>query len=547
MNNSFDSSDRIDYLCDRYLQNDMSEEEAKEFLNFAAKDEFLWDRLRGEYITDALLRDIGDTADEIPFIEGRTGARTTKRKKIFHFFNSVLRFSGTAAAVLLITSAIVFLGSRLVERNISEKYIAESALPYAEKENSAAPETTSNALATILKMDQVVWKEGSPLYRTGDIITAGWLRFHSGSLLIEFFSGATVQVNGPADFMVVSQNLAYCASGKVFAHVPPQAVGFTVDVPQMKIIDKGTEFSLNVQAKKTEVQVLKGKVLLDHSSSVIEPLLAGESVLATNDGNIHRIKSISSPPESNLFQTDLSEEQIKRLRNSWDHKMKKIEEDPALLLLFDMEQIDGKTEINRSKNNSSAANGTIVGCQKGIGSFPGKTGLEFRRISDRIRFCVPDDLESCTLFARIRIDGLDRKNNNILMSDGCRSRGIVWSISRLEENKAFIRFDVRDKSSERFFHYHSIPCLDLNDIGHWISLAVVIDAKAGRIYHYLNGKKISEALLEHKFPVQINYAELGNGRTSQVKSQYVLRNFCGAMDQFAIFNRSLNSGEIGEL
>lgn len=547
MNHHFDTNERIDYLCDRYLQKDIDANEAKEFLDQIDADPTLLDRLNDQFMTDALLLDIADSSDEFPLMVDLRSRLAKKNGKYGRLIRPILRFSGTAVVVLLISTAVVFFGSRLVEKNISEKYLSESALPCLEKGTSADLETMSNALATILKIDQVVWKKGSPLYKPGDIITSGWLRFDSGSLLIEFFSGATVQVNGPADFMVVSQNLAYCSKGKVFAQVPPQAIGFTVDVPQMKIIDKGTEFSLNVQSKKTEIQVLKGKVLLDRSSSVIEPLLEGESVLATNDGMIQRIHAVSSPPEKDLFQSGLSEDQRKQLRDRWEEKMRKIECDPALLLLFDMEQESGRTEINRSKGDLAAKNGTIVGCQKGGGSFPGKRGIEFRRICDRIRFCVPNDLDSCTLFARIRIDGLDRKNNSILMSDGNKARGIAWSISRLENNRAFIRFEVRDDHSDQYIHYDSIPCLDLNDIGHWISIAVVIDKKVGRLYHYLNGKRISESLLEHDFPIRIDFAELGNGQNFHSESQYVLRHFCGAMDQFAIFNRPLDSREIGEL
>ena len=54
------------------------------------------------------------------------------------------------------------------------------------------------------------------------------LRLKSGAILIEFFSGATVVLEGPADFEIISKKKGHLSNGKLNAHVPPQARGFTI-------------------------------------------------------------------------------------------------------------------------------------------------------------------------------------------------------------------------------------------------------------------------------------------------------------------------------
>ena len=81
----------------------------------------------------------------------------------------------------------------------------------------------------------------------------------SGFAQIDFYSGATVILEGPAEFRLISRTEAYCTRGKLRATVPAQAQGFTIGSPKLDLIDRGTEFGLDV-GEKTQVHVFQGKV-----------------------------------------------------------------------------------------------------------------------------------------------------------------------------------------------------------------------------------------------------------------------------------------------
>ena len=50
-------------------------------------------------------------------------------------------------------------------------------------------------------------------------------------------------------------------TGKVTANVPPRAIGFRIDTPDMEVIDLGTEFALRVDpAGESRLHVLEGEV-----------------------------------------------------------------------------------------------------------------------------------------------------------------------------------------------------------------------------------------------------------------------------------------------
>src|SRR5205085_6062766 len=93
-----------------------------------------------------------------------------------------------------------------------------------------APEPTDDTVAVLLQAPGAVW-EGADPPRAGAPLAAGWLRLKSGAAHIEFYSGATVILQGPAELKLISRMSAYCARGKLRATVPPQAQGFTVGAP----------------------------------------------------------------------------------------------------------------------------------------------------------------------------------------------------------------------------------------------------------------------------------------------------------------------------
>src|SRR5437763_8454369 len=94
-----------------------------------------------------------------------------------------------------------------------------------------AAEPTDNSVAVLLRAPGAVWGETEMSTRVGAPLRSGWLRLKSGFAHIEFYSGATVILEGPAELQLVSRSEAYCSRGKLRATVPQQAQGFTITTP----------------------------------------------------------------------------------------------------------------------------------------------------------------------------------------------------------------------------------------------------------------------------------------------------------------------------
>lgn len=89
---------------------------------------------------------------------------------------------------------------------------------------------------------------------------------------VRFDSGADVVIEGPAEFELKSSVGMVLFSGRVYAHVPRQAIGFTVETLDSRVIDLGTEFGVYaVPMQGTELHVFEGKtqMVLPRSNSML--------------------------------------------------------------------------------------------------------------------------------------------------------------------------------------------------------------------------------------------------------------------------------------
>src|SRR5207245_6588511 len=122
-----------------------------------------------------------------------------------------------------------------------------------------AGEQEDSSVALLRHAPGAVWDSPDPP-RAGAALPRGRLRLKSGYAHIQFYSGATVILEGPAGFWLTSRTAAYCASGKLRAIVPSQAEGFRIGTPTVEVVDRGTEFGLRVdEGGKAEGHVFQGK------------------------------------------------------------------------------------------------------------------------------------------------------------------------------------------------------------------------------------------------------------------------------------------------
>lgn len=89
---------------------------------------------------------------------------------------------------------------------------------------------------------------------------------------IQFDSGAGVVIEAPAEFELKSHDRMVLFAGRLYANVPRQAIGFTVETLDSTVVDLGTEFGIYaVPMQGTELHVFEGKtqMALPRSTSML--------------------------------------------------------------------------------------------------------------------------------------------------------------------------------------------------------------------------------------------------------------------------------------
>lgn len=120
---------------------------------------------------------------------------------------------------------------------------------------------SSNAIAKLISAEHCRWGEPASTIAVGTGLAAQRLRLESGTAELEFRSGVRAILHGPCTFMLKSPNAGFLAAGRIDASVPASAIGFAVDTPSARVIDRGTKFGVEVHASgDTDVHVFQGRV-----------------------------------------------------------------------------------------------------------------------------------------------------------------------------------------------------------------------------------------------------------------------------------------------
>lgn len=409
---------------------------------------------------------------------------------------------------------------------------------------------TSKAVALLNNVVNAQWNNAGPVPQPGEPLEPGLLQLQSGLAQIVFYSGARVVVEGPAELRVVTQDHIIFRRGRLTADVPAQASGFRVETPHSTLIDLGTSFGLHVKERQTELHVFKGAVKLQSSRNAGGHDFTEGAGAVVDSSNAARPIKANPAAFASLFDLQEKSQATQTLRyDRWRVASERLNRDPSLLVRFDFEdtrpsrwQLENVCKRSRNDATNSA---TVVGCEWVQGRWPGKRAIEFQGVSDRVRLNVPGEFEALTLASWIRVQGLDRKLNSLFMSDGFDTGTIHW----LVRHDGVLGLTIVGEGSGNFQIVTSPPVLTLEKFGMWLHLAVVLDGRTGRAVHYVNGLPVSEKELKIKLPYRIGTGELGNWnpRGFPGNDPFMIRNFSGAMDEFCLFNRALDAGEVRDL
>ena len=123
------------------------------------------------------------------------------------------------------------------------------------------PQTHFKGVAVVTRQVDAAWGRGGLKVRIGHPLPTGRLVLESGLAQIEFYQGVTAVLEGPAELVLLDENRAICHRGRIRALVSPQAKGFTIQTPESRVVDLGTELGVLVKPDApTEVHVFDGEV-----------------------------------------------------------------------------------------------------------------------------------------------------------------------------------------------------------------------------------------------------------------------------------------------
>ena len=406
---------------------------------------------------------------------------------------------------------------------------------------------TSTAVAVLTRSVEARWAARTGPLRVGSALEPGWLHLESGMAQVVFYSGARLVMEGPAELKLISANEAVCPVGRLLAEVSPPARGFRVRTDQMNVVDLGTAFGIDASAARTEVHVFKGKVEFRQGTAAKQGLKEGQAAaVAGNAAPSFMVASTAAfTPLFEFQQRSLASEANRY--DQWRLASAQRNQDPSLLVHLDFENLSDSdwTLRNAAEENKSVSDLTIVGCQRAEGRWREKLALEFQSVNDRVRLAVPGEFDSLTLSAWVCVKGLDRQINSLFMCDGFEPGTLHWLIRR----DGVLGLTVMNVRSGKHQIVASPPVITLDKIGMWLHLAVVLDGRAQRVSHYVNGVQVSSQALRLRPPFRISAAELGNWNASDFSNNdpALIRNFSGAMDEFCLFRRALDAAEIRTL
>ncbi len=380
----------------------------------------------------------------------------------------------------------------------------------------------------------------------GSALEPGVFEIKSGMAQLEFMQGATAILEGPADAKLINANAVSIRSGKLRAHVPKVAIGFSVDLPMGQVVDLGTDFGVEVHPEgSAEVFVYRGKVQYKgvdfEGNEVLNELSGGEAIYLDSFG-------ISTPldmPSGNFLGTaDLafrSLENAHKRRSAWMKKSKELAADPNTLLYYGFDGHDSWSRVVRDETNraSGAGDGAVIGCNWTEGRWPGKGALEFAQDNDRVCLNLNKSLKQATLVAWVRLNGLGVDGAPLVFSRPHLDGAIGWSVN--PSGKLVLEV----KTSNLIETYESAVAFPPDRLGKWVHLATSFDAEKKWVNHFINGRSFSRERINRANSISLKKGLLGHFQAFPDRNPKL--SLRGSIDEFAIFSSVWDEGTIREL
>ncbi|MBG87630.1 MAG: hypothetical protein CMO80_12115 [Verrucomicrobiales bacterium] len=409
-------------------------------------------------------------------------------------------------------------------------------------------------VAVIARTAEAQWKNGESPRNPGSMLSPGRIHLESGMAQIDFFGGAHVILEGPAELELLSPGEALLHSGSAHCRVTEHGKGFRLSPPGMKVTDLGTSFGLRVPKQgEPELHVLDGKVIVETAGTEPRELNASDAV-RLNDTQLTAAEySPKLFPEENELTRRERQAMTTRSVEWWDQTLK-WQHEPETLLHYTL--VSDVYQHQRIENHAPEADGMshgmVIGGRWAEGRWPWKRALEFRRPADRVLLGLPGEYRQISIAKWLRVDAFTQPKNVLLKSKSAQ-RGTTRIYADAQRSPGQIRWEL-DQDGRMHFRIAtqgddwaniSTPRL-LNDawIGNWVMMGLTFDSKTGEAVHYWNGQAVAREKLDAP-PIAFEFLELGNPHLESAEMRRSNRyGFFGAIDELMISKRVLRDAEM---
>ena len=575
MQENFDSAE-LDRLIDLSIDQSLSQSDAQK-LNLLLEDSAeALQRYNEIHKTHAALYEVfpsktlGDSASfqrQAPSSSSKVVAQAWPKQP--SKFRRNLQWAAALSICFLIGLAGYMLGKNGGEANLATLDANSSNTPASPKSKPVKKatwggvESTLAGHAVLRKTIDVIWPNDEQGVIDGSLLPPGGFAFTSGVAVIDFFCGATLVVEGPAQLDVISDWVVSVDKGRIEVTVPPAAQGFIVKAANTDIIDLGTRFALDMSQGKAQVAVIDGEIILRGEQFDDSHLQAGEQASldrAAVDSNL-----LNRIPQLNAIQKQ-SAENTKKQYNAYRRFMTELATDPRLIALFPAEQeFTGRCYPNSAETNY-ASTGQLLGPFEIVaGRFEKESvGVLMSRPGSRIRTKINGMFSAYTFSCWTKINSLKHEYNALFLSDGYENGEPHWQI----RHDGKLMFSVMVDDSQEVFYstgptsppiqdkgFHHVYFSDAfwtpSMTGQWVHLAAVYDPASRSVMQYVNGKAICQETIQDEFVIDdlhIGNAEIGNwGQPFRKTPDFAVRNLDGIIDEMIILNAALSPDEIRDI
>jgi len=421
------------------------------------------------------------------------------------------------------------------------------------------PEASAEGFAVVRNLFDARWVDERQALREGESLGAETIRLSGGVAEIQFYSGAAMVVEGPAEIVLKSAWEASCRDGVVRMRVPPAARGFRLNGPETEIVDLGTEFGLEVRGGKSRVEVIDGEISFKHRNGPERIVKKGDAWnLPSGAVEEPATEGGVSFPDSGDFDV-LARSRRRQDFERWLAHRDSLSRDPRVIAYYTFDRPAPTAVIaSVAEPRNTELDGAVVLAETTSGRWPGmKQALEFRRPGSRVRVRIPGEFGAFTFAAWVRIDSLDRRYNALFMGDGYGTGKPQWQIR--DDGKIMLSVMVDDSrpnphhAQDAGFHrvYYSPSIWDQSMSGQWMHLASVFDPKRRQVVHHVNGQRVSLQEIEDDYLIKtlrIGNGEIGNwGEPFRETPWFAIRNLNGRIDELVILDAALTDEEVAQL